>query len=89
MELRWFHTEERLVELDYRIKESLNVTRPKCQDAIGALDELSSLQMAPLMLKKHPHIVETILKVKLYIGPKESLEHTAEKKVSLLFFLIF
>ncbi len=49
--------------------------------AITALDELYSLQMAPLMLKKHPFIVTTILKLKRYIGPKESSEHTEEQKV--------
>jgi len=79
--LRWLKTEGRLVELDYRIKESLSVNRPNCQAAIVALDELSTLTIAPLMLKKHPYIVETILKLKRYIGPKESPEHTSEQKV--------
>lgn len=37
--------------------------------------------MAPLMLKKHPFIVQTILKLKRYIGPKESAEHTEDQKV--------
>jgi hypothetical protein len=67
--------------LDYRIKESISVNRPNCVAAITALDELYSLQMAPLMLKKHPFIVTTILKLKRYIGPKESSEHTEEQKV--------
>merc|ERR1712071_153730 len=79
--LRWLKTEGRLVELDYRIKESLSVNRPNCQAAIVALDELSTLSIAPLMLKKHPYIVETILKLKRYIGPKENPEHTSEQKV--------
>merc|ERR1712071_48600 len=35
--LRWLKTEGRLVELDYRIKESLSVNRPNCQAAIVAL----------------------------------------------------
>ncbi|XP_059351099.1 PC4 and SFRS1-interacting protein-like isoform X1 [Daphnia carinata] len=78
--LRWLKTESRLVELDYRIKESLSVNRPNCEAAIQALDELNSLQMAPLMLKKHPFIVTTILKLKRYIGPKESPEHTDDQK---------
>ncbi|XP_046439844.1 PC4 and SFRS1-interacting protein-like isoform X3 [Daphnia pulex] len=78
--LRWLKTESRLVELDYRIKESISVNRPNCVAAITALDELYSLQMAPLMLKKHPFIVTTILKLKRYIGPKESSEHTEEQK---------
>ena len=82
--LRWLKTEGRLVELDYRIKESLSVNRPNCQAAIVALDELSTLTIAPLMLKKHPYIVETILKLKRYIGPKESPEHTSEQKVFTL-----
>ncbi len=34
------------------------------------------------MLKKHPFVVQTILKLKRYIGPKEaeSGEHTADQK---------
>jgi hypothetical protein len=52
--------------------------------AIAALDELYSLQTAPLMLKKHPFIVTTIVKLKRYIGPKENSEHTAEQKVKYL-----
>jgi len=70
------------VELDYRIKESLSVHKPDCDAAIAALEELLSLQIAPLMLKKHPFVVQTILKLKRYIGPKESAgyEHTEEQK---------
>lgn len=78
--LRWLKTESRLVELDYHIKESLSVNRPNIDAAIIALEELNALQMAPLMLKKHPFIVQTILKLKRYIGPKESSEHTEEQK---------
>lgn len=80
--LRWLKTEGRLVELDYRIKESLSVHKPDCDAAIRALEELLSLQIAPLMLKKHPFVVQTILKLKRYIGPKESAgyEHTEEQK---------
>nr|CAH0112808.1 unnamed protein product [Daphnia galeata] len=78
--IRWLKIEGRLVELDYRIKESLSVNRPNCVAAIAALDELYSLQTAPLMLKKHPFIVTTIVKLKRYIGPKENSEHTAEQK---------
>lgn len=70
-----------MVELDYRIKESLSVHRPNCDNAIAALDELHSLQTAPLMLKKHPYVVQTILKLKRYIGPKESPDHTTDQKV--------
>merc|ERR1712071_150257 len=86
--LRWLKTEGRLVELDYRIKESLSVNRPNCQAAIVALDELSTLSIAPLMLKKHPYIVQTILKLKRYIGPKESPEHTSSQirnKASMIY----
>ena len=43
--LRWLKTEGRLVELDYRIKESLSVHRPDCRAAAAALDELLALQV--------------------------------------------
>ena len=78
--IRWLRTEGRLVELDYRIKESLSVNRPNCDAAVTALDELAALNIAPLMLKKHPFVVETIMKLKRYIGPKASSEHTDEQK---------
>lgn len=78
--LRWLKTEGRMVELDCKIKDSLSVTRPNCAAAIEALDELNTLPLAPLMLLKHPYIVQTIFKLKRYIGPKDSPEYTSEQR---------
>ena len=80
--VRWLKMEGRMVELDCKIKDSLSVTRPNCSAAIVALDELNTLSLAPLMLLKHPYVVQTIMKLKRYIGPKDSPEYTSEQRVS-------
>ena len=81
--VRWLKTTaSRLVELDYRIKDKLSINRPNCEAAIAALDELNSLEFSASVLKKHPFIITTILKLKRYVGPKENSEHTPEQKVA-------
>jgi len=86
--MRWLKTEAMMVELDCKIKDSLSVTRPNCPAAIEALDELNLLPLAPLMLLKHPYVVQTIFKLKRYIGPKDHPDYTSEQRVFLNSFSI-
>jgi hypothetical protein len=44
--------EQRLVELDFAIKETLHVEHPDMPACLKALDELNTLSLNPLMLKK-------------------------------------
>lgn len=81
--LRLLKTEGRMVELDCKIKDSLSVTRPNCDAAITAIDELNNLTLSPLMLLKHPYVVHTVMKLKRYIGPKDNGEYTPDQKVNL------
>jgi hypothetical protein len=55
--------EARLVELDTLIKGRLGLTKAEPDNCLAYLDEMSSLIIYPLMLKKHPRIVETIKRV--------------------------
>ena len=71
-----------LAKLDYHIKRSLHPTKPEFSKAIKALDNLSGLPIARLTLEQHPYIVQTIKKLVRYIGPKDSLDHKAEQKVT-------
>jgi hypothetical protein len=60
---RWLKVESRLVELDTLIKGRLGLTKAEPDNCLAHLDEMSSLTIYPLMLKKHPRIVETIKRV--------------------------
>ncbi|XP_069687792.1 PC4 and SFRS1-interacting protein-like [Periplaneta americana] len=66
--LRWLKLESRLVELDALVKSNLSLTKADPDRCLSHLDEISSLTIDPLMLKKHPQVVETIKKLRRYIG---------------------
>jgi hypothetical protein len=51
------------VELDALLKSSLCLNKPDLDRCLSHLDEISTLTIDPLMLKKHPQVVETIKKV--------------------------
>jgi len=51
------------VELDTLIKGRLGLTKAEPDSCLAYLDEMSALTIYPLMLKKHPRIVETIKRV--------------------------
>lgn len=55
--------ESRLVQLDALVKCSLGLTKADPDSCLTQLDEISTLTIDPLMLKKHPQVVETIKKV--------------------------
>ena len=58
--MRWLKIEQKLVDLDIAVKNALHLERPAPDFCITALDELSELEVVPLMLKKQPDIVTTI-----------------------------
>jgi hypothetical protein len=60
---RWLKLEARLVELDALVKSNLSLTKADPDCCLAHLDEISTLTIDPLMLKKHPQVVETIKKV--------------------------
>jgi hypothetical protein len=62
---RWLKLESRLVELDALVKSNLSLTRADPDRCLAHLDEITTLTIDPLMLKKHPQVVETIKKVNL------------------------
>ena len=61
--MRWLKVEQKLVDLDIAVKTALHLERPAPDRCISALEELSDLEVAPLMLKKQPDIVTTIRSV--------------------------
>lgn len=66
---RWLRIEAQLLQLDAQIKSNLGLDRANTDKCLQAMDEILALSIDPLMLKKHPHIVETVKRVSniLYI----------------------
>ncbi|XP_043288592.1 PC4 and SFRS1-interacting protein [Venturia canescens] len=66
--LRWLRVEAQLLELDAQIKSNLGLDRADADKCLQAMDDMLALSIDPLMLKKHPQIVETVKRLRRYIG---------------------
>ncbi|XP_015178376.1 PREDICTED: PC4 and SFRS1-interacting protein [Polistes dominula] len=66
--LRWLRIEAQLLQLDAQIKSNLGLDRANTDKCLEAMDDILGLSIDPLMLKKHPHIVETVKRLRRYIG---------------------
>ncbi|XP_028046922.1 PC4 and SFRS1-interacting protein isoform X2 [Monomorium pharaonis] len=66
--LRWLRIEAQLLQLDAQIKTNLGLERANTDQCLQAMDNILTLAIDPLMLKKHPHIVETVKRLRRYIG---------------------
>ncbi|XP_012151668.1 JIL-1 anchoring and stabilizing protein isoform X3 [Megachile rotundata] len=66
--LRWLRIEAQLLQLDAQIKSNLGLDRANPDKCLQAMDDMLLLPIDPLMLKKHPHIVETVKRLRRYIG---------------------
>lgn len=62
---RWLRIEAQLLQLDAQIKSSLGLDRANADKCLQAMDNILILSIDPLMLKKHPHIVETVKRVSI------------------------
>merc|ERR1711874_71851 len=69
--LKWLRIEQRIVDLDMAVKTALHLERPEPEKCIAALDELETITVTPLVLKKQPDIFTTIRRLRKYIGPHE------------------
>ncbi len=61
-------TETKLLFCDYKIKSSLTSDSAEYENALAALNGISKLRLNKHVLKKHPHILETISKLRKYVG---------------------
>jgi hypothetical protein len=73
-------TEVQLLDADCRIKASLNLTGANCDDCLRAMDEILSLKLNAVMLKKHPEVVDTVKKLKKYVGNVRQWKLTPEQE---------
>ncbi|XP_060531126.1 PC4 and SFRS1-interacting protein isoform X2 [Cylas formicarius] len=60
--------EASLVSLDSKIKDSLGLDKADPTLALEHLKEFDTVDFDPLMLKKHPHIMDTVRRLRKYVG---------------------
>jgi len=75
----WLKTEKKLVDLDVDIKTVLNSMNPQIPKCVSLLDDLATLDVHALMLKKQPDIVTTVRKLRRYVGPEDLTGYTPEE----------
>ncbi|XP_032689560.1 PC4 and SFRS1-interacting protein isoform X3 [Odontomachus brunneus] len=80
--LRWLRIEAQLLQLDAQIKSSLGLDRANADKCLQAMDDILALSIDPLMLKKHPHIVETVKRLRRYIGNLADWKLSAEEEAT-------
>ena len=61
---------QRIVDLDMAVKTALHLERPEPEKCIAALDELETIAVTPLVLKKQPDIFTTIRWVRVVVSTK-------------------
>ncbi|CAG9573691.1 unnamed protein product [Danaus chrysippus] len=76
--VQFLKTEMKLIELDAKIKTCLCLEKADTELCLKLLDELMELELKPLMLLKHPSCLETIKRMRAYVGNTPSWELSEE-----------
>ncbi|XP_059058871.1 PC4 and SFRS1-interacting protein [Achroia grisella] len=66
--VQFLKTEMKLIELDAKIKTCLCLEKADTELCLKLLDELMELEVKPLMLLKHPTCLETVKRMRAYVG---------------------
>ncbi|CAH4039054.1 PC4 and SFRS1-interacting protein [Pieris brassicae] len=66
--LQFLKTEVKMMELDAKIKTCLCLEKADTEMCLKLLDELIELETKPLMLLKHPACLETVKRMRAYVG---------------------
>lgn len=72
-------TETALIEYDMEIKGCLQLSAADPQKCISILEKYKSLKLTKLMLKKNPGTVETIKRLRRYIGNMKTWNFTDDE----------
>ncbi|KAL1122149.1 hypothetical protein AAG570_003554 [Ranatra chinensis] len=71
--------ETQLLDIDTRIKSSLSLNKADPDKCLQLMDEVLELNINALMLKKHPEVVETVKKMRKYVGNTTQWSMTDEQ----------
>lgn len=72
-------TENTLVQYDIEIVSSLQLTAADPSRCLSTLEKLKVIEFTTTMLKKNPHIVETIKRLRRYVGNTKSWSFTDDQ----------
>lgn len=72
--------EHSLLECDHTIKSTLQLTSADPDKCLVLLSQLKALPVTSLMLKKNPHCVETIKRLRRYVGNTKNWKYSDEEK---------
>lgn len=61
-------TEAEMLRIDLNLKDNLDLKRAHPEKALDLLDELLQLKINRLMFKKHPEVLDTMVKLCKYVG---------------------
>lgn len=68
LKLKRLKMESALIELDVKIKGCLGLDKADPTLALESLDEMLKIDVDALTLKKHPHTVDMVKRLRRYIG---------------------
>lgn len=66
--LRWLKVESNLLQYDSKIKAALALDKANPREALDYMELMLKLQVDPLMLKKHPHVMDMVKRLRKYVG---------------------
>ncbi|KAK7579808.1 hypothetical protein V9T40_000437 [Parthenolecanium corni] len=82
--LELLKVEVHLLEANCRIKNCLSLSKANCEDCLKEMDEILDLKLNALMLKKHPEVVDTVKKLRKYVGNLSEWQLSADEERSFL-----
>ena len=81
--IEWLKVEASIAEIEIQLKKHLHPDHPELPVVIQLLQQLNSLKVTKLMLKKQPQVFETVNQLCHYLGPKNT-DETLMPKVKLV-----
>lgn len=76
--LNLLKVEKSLLGFDAKIKAALGLDKAQPNEALECLNEMLSLKVEPLMLKKHPHVFDMVKRLRRYVGNIKEWNLTGE-----------
>lgn len=76
----WFKIEAYLLELESSIRRSLGLERANIEKTLRGIHHLYALNVQPIMLKKYPRIVLTVLRMRRYVGNTSEWDCSEEQR---------
>ncbi|CAL8072256.1 unnamed protein product [Orchesella dallaii] len=81
IQIRLLRMEGEVIEIIGEIVSCLSEKQAECYRALELLDRLGSHDLTPLILKKHPEVVQTVGKLRNYVGNVDNWDMNDEQLI--------